>query len=105
MVNLTPNSQVEHVAEARGSTQSLFPPRNHHNWGSRLGRRRNEFKGEPTTLIQLEERAQKSVTLMEKHGAKSEQYTLVCGQVAFDFTLHISKVQVNIRQLNVKQRM
>lgn len=65
MVNLTPNSQVEQVAGVRGSTQSPFPPLNHHNWGSRLGRRRDEFKEEPTTLIQLEERAQRSVTLME----------------------------------------
>ncbi|XP_045772777.1 uncharacterized protein LOC123872501 [Maniola jurtina] len=52
-----------------------LPPRNHHNWGARLGRRREELKyKEPTTLAEMEELACKSTLLMEKHGGKSEHH-------------------------------
>lgn len=90
MVNLPSSSQEARAVGDPGHTRAARRSRNHHNWGERLGRRREEFRGEPTTLAQLEERAQRSVVLMEKHGTISDrnfevvmnllrqQYNMVC---------------------------
>ncbi|CAK1544639.1 unnamed protein product [Leptosia nina] len=65
MVNLNKLLELE--------TSSPMLPRNHHNWGSRYGRSREEMKKMPIGLLQLEEQARRTVTLMEKHGSQSER--------------------------------
>lgn len=76
MVNLTgPNDQAARPVGERGNIRGPLPPRNHHNWGARFGRRRDEHKyKEPTTLAEMEELAWRSALLMEKHGGESKHH-------------------------------
>ncbi|CAG4965231.1 unnamed protein product [Colias eurytheme] len=60
------------LKEDREGASSPMLPRSHHNWGSRFGRKREVKKQEPHSLLELEEQAQTTVRLMEKHGSKSE---------------------------------
>lgn len=57
----------EHVSSSRTT------PRSHHNWGARLGRRRDEAFTESKGLQELEELTRRTVNLMEKHSPKCEQ--------------------------------
>lgn len=88
MVNL-PSSSVEARAGGEpGNTHPLRRARSHRNWGARLGRRREEFREEPATLSQLEERAQRSVELMEKYGSVTDRN--------FDVAMDLLRQQYNM---------
>ncbi|CAH2102678.1 unnamed protein product [Euphydryas editha] len=80
MVNLTSTNEqaASAIGEGSSSLRAPLPPRNHHNWGGSLGRRRSELKDkEPTTLTELEELAKKAAKLMDKYGGTPENNYVV----------------------------
>lgn len=79
MVNLTnTNEQAARAMGEGSSSRAPLTPRSHHNWGSSLGRRRDELKGkEPTTLKELETLAKKAAKLMDKYGGTKDKNLVV----------------------------
>lgn len=63
---------TEQLARAMGERGRTRGPRNHHNWGARVGRRGEVHRSEPKGLLELEALAKRAVEVMERHLPKSE---------------------------------